>query len=182
MSPKPKLPKPWEAFLAELDGLLSEPIELHCIGGFALVVGYGLPRATKDLDYRTVIPLERINELQQLAGPTSALAKKHRVYVQRPGVEDMPDGYEERLTDFFADQFRKIRLRIPDAYDLCLSKLSRNADRDREDVQHLVQTQKLTAATLRSRYEEELRPGLTGPVERHDKTLEFWIEAYFSRP
>lgn len=56
MSPKPKLPKPWEAFLTELDGLLSEPIELHCIGGFALVVGYGLPRATKDLDYRTVIP------------------------------------------------------------------------------------------------------------------------------
>jgi len=178
--PKPsKLPKPWDAFLTELDGLMRGRIELHCIGGFAVVVGYGSPRATKDLDYRTVIPYNRINELQELAGPASALAKKHKVHVQRPGVEDMPEDYQERLTDYFSDNFRNIRLRIPDAYDLCLSKLSRNAERDREDVRHLARTQKLTAAILRSRYEEELRPRLIGPVERHDHTLRFWIEAYF---
>jgi hypothetical protein len=28
------LPSPWKEFLAELDGILHEPLELHCIGGF----------------------------------------------------------------------------------------------------------------------------------------------------
>jgi hypothetical protein len=37
-------PLPWSAFLAELDQALSEPIELHCIGGFVVSLLYGLPR------------------------------------------------------------------------------------------------------------------------------------------
>ena len=69
MSKTPDLPVPWGDFLGELDTLLDEPIELHCIGGFAVVAGYGFPRGTNDLDYRTLIPYTRINDLQQLAGP-----------------------------------------------------------------------------------------------------------------
>lgn len=49
----PNLPSPWSEFLAELDALLDEPIELHCIGGFAVVAGYCLTRGTNDLDYRS---------------------------------------------------------------------------------------------------------------------------------
>jgi len=37
MSEKPDLPVPWGDFLGELDALLDEPIQLHCIGGFAVV-------------------------------------------------------------------------------------------------------------------------------------------------
>ena len=37
-----------------LDALLDEVIRLDCIGGFAVVMGYGLARATNDLDYRTL--------------------------------------------------------------------------------------------------------------------------------
>jgi len=28
------LPSPWNEFLKELDNILPEPLELHCIGGF----------------------------------------------------------------------------------------------------------------------------------------------------
>jgi len=28
------LVSPWKEFLTELDGMLDEPLELHCIGGF----------------------------------------------------------------------------------------------------------------------------------------------------
>jgi len=34
-------PLPWSAFL---DQAISEPIELHCIGGFVVSLLYGLPR------------------------------------------------------------------------------------------------------------------------------------------
>lgn len=87
-------PPPWGEFLTELDTLLDEPIELHCIGGFAVVVGYGLPRGTNDLDYRTLIPHNRINDLQRIAGAGSSLAKKHKVHVQYTAVDAMPEDYQ----------------------------------------------------------------------------------------
>jgi hypothetical protein len=77
--------------LAELDSLLGEPVELHCIGAFQVVAGYGLARATIDLDYRTLNPFHYLQEFQELAGEGSALARKHRVYVQRPGVDSIPE-------------------------------------------------------------------------------------------
>jgi hypothetical protein len=81
MPKTPDLPAPWGDFLGELDTLLDEPIQLHCIGGFAVVAGYGLARATNDLDYRTLIPYNRINDLQRMAGPASALADASKVRV-----------------------------------------------------------------------------------------------------
>lgn len=181
MSRPPDLPSPWGDFLRELDSLLEGAIELHCIGGFAVVAGYGFPRGTNDLDYRTLIPYNLINDLQRLAGPGSALAQRHKVYVQRAGVESIPENYEHRLKELHGGRFKKIRLFIPDAYDLVLSKLSRNIERDRQDVEYLVKTAHLDAGILRTRYSEELRPLLIGDVRQHDQTLEFWIEAYFAR-
>lgn len=97
----PDLPSPWREFLGELDDLLDEPFELHCVDGFAVVVGYGLPRSTNDLDYRSLIPFNRINDLPQMAGPGSALSRKHRVHLQYTAVDSMPENYDERLTNCF---------------------------------------------------------------------------------
>ncbi len=38
----------------------------------------------------------------------------------------MPENYDERLTELYAGRFKNIRLFVPDAYDLVLSKLTRN--------------------------------------------------------
>jgi hypothetical protein len=177
----PDLPSPWGEFLGELDALLDEPIELHCIGGFAVVAGFGLRRGTNDLDYRTLVPYNRINDLQQIAGPRSDLARKYKVHVQHTGVESIPENYANRLTELHAGRFKKIRLFVPDPYDLVLSKLSRNNGRDREDVAYLAKTKQLDPVVLRERYEKELRSILIGPPSRHDRTVEFWVEAYFAK-
>jgi hypothetical protein len=57
--------------------------------------------------------------------------------------------------------------------------LSRNIERDRQDVEFLVKTEHLQAEILRERYAEELRSNLIGDPKQHDQTLDFWIEAYF---
>lgn len=178
MSSEP--PPEWAAFLNELDDLLPEPIELHCIGGFAVVAAYGLPRSTNDLDYYSITPCNRVVELENIAGEGSRLAKKHRVCIHHAAIASVPENYEDRLTELYPGRFKNVRLFVLDPYDLVLSKLSRNHDRDREDVQYLVRTQKLEAGILRERYERELRASLIGPLERHDGTLDFWLEAYFS--
>ena len=72
----PNLPSPWKEFLEKLDGLLPEPIELHCIGGFAVVAAYGLPRSTNDLDYFSLEPCNLGHTLHEIAGEGSALAHK----------------------------------------------------------------------------------------------------------
>jgi|GEM_PF-3694427 len=35
--PDAKLPSPWKDFLEEIDKALEKPLQIHCIGGFALV-------------------------------------------------------------------------------------------------------------------------------------------------
>lgn len=176
---------PWKQFLGELDALLgemllSEPIELHCIGGFAVVAACDLPRSTNDLDYVT---LKHIcgPDLERLAGAGSALARKYKVHVHRAAVASLPLNCEGRLREIFTGRFRNIRLFVLDPYDLALSKLSRNSERDREDVKHIIRTQKLDPMILRQRYEEELRVNLIGPPEKHATTLKLWLDAYFPK-
>jgi hypothetical protein len=60
---------------------------------------------------------------------------------------------------------------------LALSKLTRNLDVDADDVKHLAAAGELDLDVLKSRYENELRPISIGPVDRHDRTLQLWIDA-----
>ena len=63
-----------------------------------------------------------------------------------------------------------------DATDIALSKLERNAERDREDVLRLARAGYLDPQVLKDRYHEELRPYLLSKIPWHDKTLELWLE------
>jgi len=49
-------PEPWHGFLADLDSKLEHVVSLHCIGGFAVSVFYGLSRPTGDVDFVEAIP------------------------------------------------------------------------------------------------------------------------------
>jgi hypothetical protein len=176
----PELGSPWKEFLEELDSLLTEPVRLHCIGGFAAVAAYSLPRSTNDLDYFSIEPHDCGDRLQTIAGQGAPLARKHKLHFQRAGVASLPEGYDERLSELCPGHFKHLRLFVPDPYDLILSKLTRNADRDREDVRHLIKTCSLDPKVLRDRYQNQMRPAVVGDTDYHNATLEFWIEAYFS--
>lgn len=188
MSKLPEFPKeppsPWREFLAELDKRLRVPVELHCLGGFAVsvVYGFGVTRSTRDIDYTAVLPAGREEELEELAGSDSPLAAKHRVYLQRVGVDDVPVEYESRLIEVFSGRFSQLRLLVLDPYDLILSKLTRNFPIDMRDVQFLARELDLDGAILKERYMEELRPYImTGKIERHDQTLQLWLGEYFPK-
>ena len=103
------------------------------------------------------------------------LHKKHSVYLDYVGVSKVPEDYEERLTEMFAGVFKHLRICALDPYDLALSKLERNIQRDRDDVKHLGRTIPLRLEILKERYEKELRWQLGNP-EREDLTLKLWME------
>lgn len=177
-----RLVSPWKDFLEELDSLLDEPFVLHCIGGSAVVAEYGLQRSTNDIDYFSLEPCNRAQDFETLAGQGSPLARKHKIYIQRAAVASVSEDYADRVKEIFPGNFKRLRLFVLDPYDLVLSKLSRNIDRDRDDVKHIASKCSLDPEVLRDRYTRELRPIIIGDVKQHDDALEFWIESYFTSP
>ena len=174
--PEPKgPPEPWRSFFDELDQLLSERVALHCFGGFVLIHAYGVARTTNDIDFIGVVPRPMRQSLGELGGRGSGLHKKHKVYLDPVTVATAPDGYEGRLSPLFAAQWQHLTLYALESHDLALAKLTRNIERDRDDVQRLARAGLLDRATLETRYQEELRPYLTREAS-HDLTLQLWIE------
>jgi len=170
-----ELSSPWREFLAELDAALTEPVSLHFVGGFVVSLCYGLLRPTGDIDYYTAIPATL--DLEGLAGRDSPLARKHKIYLQRVAVNNMPEGYETRLREMFPKQFKNLRLFAPDPYDLILSKLERNSGKDRDDAANMFKKLGLASEVLGERYQKELRLHLAIPT-REDLTLKLWIEMF----
>ncbi|HVZ18270.1 MAG TPA: DUF6036 family nucleotidyltransferase [Terriglobales bacterium] len=173
--PASKLPpEPWLSFLRELDNHAASEAQLHCMGGFVVSLLYGFSRPTADLDVLSVVPREA-RALLEIGARGSELHKKYRVYIDAVGIAHLPEDYEQRLVPMYPEAFRYLRLQALDPYDLALSKLERNIQRDRDDVKHLARTVPLDLEILKQRYEKELRWQMGNP-EREDLTVKLWLE------
>lgn len=123
------------------------------------------------------MPRAPADDLEAIAGQGSELHRKYRLYLQRVTIATAPEGYPGRLERMFASSgWKRLALFALEVHDLALSKLERNAERDRDDVLRFARAGLLDAGTLKTRYEEELRPYLTGNVDWHDKTAQLWLE------
>jgi hypothetical protein len=169
------LPANWRGFLQDIDATLHRPVELHCLGGFVLLVRFGLPRPTYDVDFIVAIPNDTSIQLVELAGKGTPLAQKHALYLDRVTVSDFPDDYEDRLIDLATPELQSLKLRTLEPHDLVLAKLTRNSPKDVHDVQFLAEQGVLDPSLLEVRYHLQLRPYLL-TTERHDLTLELWLE------
>lgn len=175
------IPEPWNSFLAEIDGRVEGVVELHCLGGFVVTMLYGLGRPTADVDVITIAPRDAIEHLLQLAGKGSELQRKYGIYLDFVTIAAVPEDYDQRLVEILPGTFERLRLFALDPYDIALSKLERNIQRDRDDVKYLARTVPFDLNVLRERYERELRPYLGNP-EREDLTLRLWLEALAEEP
>ena|SRR5579863_4333184 len=169
------IPEPWRSFLAELDREAAEETRLDCMGGFVVTQLYGFARETADLDVLQIAPGEQRGRLFEIGKQGGALHKRYKVYLDHVGVAKVPEDYEDRLTEMYPGVHERLRICALDPYDLALSKLERNIQRDRDDVKHLARTIPLDVEKLKERYEKELRWQL-GIPEREDLTLKLWIE------
>jgi hypothetical protein len=110
---------------------------------------------------------QSIRQLGARAGP---LHKKYKIYLDFVAVACVPEDYEDRLTEMYPRAFERLRLFALDPYDLALSKLERNIERDRVDVLFLARTIPFDLQVLQACYTKELRWQLGNP-QREDLTL-----------
>ena len=177
MLPPEQIPDPWRSFLAKVDQNISGEVVLHCVGGFVVTMLYGLARTTADVDVVAVSSNSvDIRNLVSLAGKGSELHQKYGVYLDVVRIAPVPEDYEQRLVALFPVSFQKLRLLALDPYDLALTKIERNIQRDRDDVKYLARKIPFDLNVLKARYHQELRP-LLGNPQREDLTLQLWIEA-----
>jgi Nucleotidyltransferase of unknown function (DUF6036) len=158
---------------------LSENVQLHCCGGFVATQLYGVARETNDVDFLGVVP-NRWNDITELAGKDSLLRQKYKLYLDAVTVATPPENYEGRLVEMYPCAWTHLQLYALEVHDLALTKLQRNIDRDRDDIQQLAKAGHLKPLVLKKRYYEELRPNLVGNESRHDLTLQLWLESYWT--
>jgi len=120
-----------------------------------------------------------MSELTKIGGKGSDLHRKHRVYLDAVTIATPPENYQDRLVPMFPGAWRRLQLFALEAHDLALSKLERNGERDRDDVQQLARAGHLRPEVLKERYYSELRPNLLAHETRHDLTLQLWLESYW---
>lgn len=177
MTKTDRIPKPWGAFLRELDDIATAAVDFHCIGGFVVNMKYGFSsRQTFDIDVLAITPNSQQQEFLQNAAKGSVLHRKHGVYLDLVTViQAYPEDYDQRLTEMYSGQLKKIRLFAVEPHDLALMKLERNAERDRVDVMFLASQGLITASELDRRYRAEMRSYIGVPERSTDITLQLWV-------
>ena len=170
-------PSPWKEFLQALDAKLTEVCTLTCFGGFAVTQAYGISRPTSDIDVLDVAPPRAVDFLMREGGQGSTLAIEHKVYLDVVGIANPPYDYESRLRPMYPGAFQHLRLMVMDPYDVALTKLKRDSDKDFQDVLQLAEKIPFDLDLLEKRYQEELRDSTTGRAEDNDITFHRWMEA-----
>jgi hypothetical protein len=170
------VPEPWASFLSDLDAELIGETSLYCVGGFAITVQYGLPRQTSDIDVLSIAPFDQTALVRGVAGAGKKLHTRHGLYIQEMGgIVTLPENYQDRAVQLFQGCYPRLRLFGLDAYDLAVSKLERNYQRDRDDVKYLFKSKSLDPKVLADRYRTEQRPYLSNE-KTHDLTLSLWLK------
>ena len=66
---------------------------------------------------------------------------------------------------------------VMDPYDVALTKLKRDSDKDFQDMLQLAEKIPFDLDLFEKRYKEELRDNTTGKAEANDITFNRWLEA-----
>jgi hypothetical protein len=170
-------PSPWREFLQEIDKQITEVCRLPVFGGFAVTQVYGLSRETSDFDVLDVSPRNIVRTLIEIAGKQSPLAIRYKVYLDIVGIANPPYDYESRLRPMYEGAFEHLRLFVMDPYDVALTKLKRDNEKDFQDVLQLAQAIPFDLDLFERRYVEELRDNTTGRPEDNDAVFSRWKTA-----
>ena len=97
MTKTDRIPKPWGAFLRDLDDIATAAVDFHCIGGFVVNMKYGFSsRQTFDIDVLAITPNSQRQEFLQNAAKGSVLHRKHGVYLDLVTViQAYPEDYDQ---------------------------------------------------------------------------------------
>lgn len=144
-----------ELIIRTLDRHLTAPGTIRLLGGAALVLGYGLQRATEDADL--LLDDREAQALIDEAGFAEAVEATNRELEERglylthiwgPEQQILTPEWREHCRAVHLPGLARLSVEVLGPVDLVLSKLCRADSLDLEDVAFLVRTQKLQARVI----------------------------------
>lgn len=141
-------------FLHVLDGFLKGDLQIFMIGGLAAILGYDADVKTADMDVFT-IPTGSEADLKRAmhdAREVTGIA----IFLDRASIAQLPYNYEDRVKPLRGIRFQKLRVLVPDKYDLVLSKAVRAYPHDLDAIQSIHAHHPLSEKTLARRFENEI--------------------------
>lgn len=174
--------------LKEIDRLLlqahgKQRVKLYIFGGAAAVAGYGVPRATVDIDF--LIESEEIEKkILEWGGQSSPLAVKHGVYMQSANTVLMlleEDQWRKRSRKILPEEFQCLDIRVLSVEDLILSKLGRYSDKDRADIKFLLEKHPVKPESLIECY-RLARSYYVGNLRMLDSIFNVILKEHFNLP
>jgi hypothetical protein len=137
------------AFLRRLDALLTKQEVLEVVGGAAAVLKYGARAPTRDIDTWNRVP----KAVQDAAAAVAAMGQG--VPLARAGVAEIPNDAELRFKTVSIG-LKKLIVRVPDRYDLALSKTIRGYDNDLQVIKEMHEKKPFSLDRLVSLFETEM--------------------------
>ena len=137
------------AFLRRLDILLAKREVLEVVGGAAAVLKYGARAPTKDIDTWNRVP----KAVQDAADAVAAMGQG--VPLAPAGVAEIPNDAELRFKTVSIG-LKKLVVRVPDRYDLALSKTVRGYDNDLQVIKEMHEKKPFSLDRLVSLFETEM--------------------------
>jgi hypothetical protein len=157
---------PAEHIVRSLDRNLSGPAEVRLMGGAALILGYGMPRATEDADLlmetgELVLIVEKAGFSEALEATNRALEPDglYVAHIWGPEQQILTPSWRERCRVVHLDPpLERLRLAVLGPVDLIVSKLCRADDGDLEDIRWLIEHEALSPISVRAAMQEALVP------------------------
>lgn len=156
-------------FFRRLDRLLiqkEQKASIVLIGGIAGVLGYGLLRKTRDVDFLGRVPHQVLDLWDQCVKDTGV-----ELYIDSVSVAACTDDLESRLAEISEISGGALTVYVPEIYDYILMKLSRAQERDVADCLTVARKNGLDCSKLVDRYLRELRPIFIGSVTNMDLSI-----------
>lgn len=163
-----------KTFLRDLGSQLSEPVRLEVGESMALILTGYLARGTEDMDVVDELPAP----IRQLpAQAVDELMRRYGLKLAHFQSHYLPKGWKERLC--YLEEFGRLRLYLVDAYDVFLSKLFSNREKDRDDLLVLAGQLKkeVIVAWLR-----DFAAALNAEPQLHAHALRNWAILYNGEP
>jgi hypothetical protein len=142
------------AFIRAIDRNLARRVKVVMVGGAAAAVAYDAGVKTADVDIFNVV--EGSPKALWAAAAAARRQTALGVSVGAAPVADLPYNYEDRLKSVRGLNLKKLKILVPDKYDLALSKTMRGYPHDVEAVESMHGHHRLARRTLVERFENEL--------------------------
>ena len=153
-----------ELILEALDRHLRGPGRIRLLGGAALTLGYGLDRATEDVDLlqddaevQALIDTAEFGEALEATNVELEPQGLYLTHICGPEQLILARGWRERCRPIALASLRNLRLEVLGPADLIISKLARADDGDLRDMEYLLSSHTTVAQV------EALLPSLVVP-------------------